>query len=86
MGVAPYGKPIPDTESVILTFNGGTNETVYPTFVDGATGFDLEEGHEVTNLIEEDISSAVNIAATTQKLLEQRLLHLVEDLPANSEN
>ena len=86
MGVAPYGKPIPDIESVILTFNGGTNETVYPTFVDGATGFDLEEGHEVTNLIEEDFSSAVNIAATTQKLLEQRLLYLVEKLPANSEN
>jgi len=62
MGVAPYGKPIPDTD------------------------FDLEEGHEVTNLIEEDFSSAVNIAATTQKLLEQRLLHLVEYLPANSEN
>ena len=62
MGVAPYGKPIPDTD------------------------FDLEEGHEVTNLIEEDFSSAVNIAATTQKLLEQRLLNLVENLPANSEN
>tara|TARA_B100001094_G_scaffold329482_1_gene392314 strand:+ start:66 stop:1553 length:1488 start_codon:yes stop_codon:yes gene_type:complete len=62
MGVAPYGKPIPDTD------------------------FDLEEGHEVTNLIEEDFSRAVNIAATTQKLLEQRLLDLVEKLPANSEN
>ena len=62
MGVAPYGKPIPDTD------------------------FDLEEGHEVTNLIEEDFSSAVNIAATTQKLLEQRLLYLVGELPSNSEN
>ena len=62
MGVAPYGKPIPDTD------------------------FDLEDEHEVTNLIEEDFSSAVNIAATTQKLLEQRLLYLVEKLPANSEN
>ena len=62
MGVAPYGKPIPDTD------------------------FDLEDEHEVTNLIEEDFSSAVNIAATTQRLLEQRLLDLVEKLPANSEN
>ena len=62
MGVAPYGKPIPDTD------------------------FDLEDRHEVTNLIEEDFSSAVNIAATTQKLLEQRLLHLVGELPANSKN
>ena len=62
MGVAPYGKFIPDTH------------------------FDLEYGHEVTNLIEEDFSSAVNIAATVQRDLEERLLDLVENLPANSEN
>ena len=48
--------------------------------------FDLEDGHEITNLIEEDFSLAVNIAATAQRDLEERLLHLVEELPFNSEN
>jgi len=62
MGVAPYGKPIPDTHF----------------------DFDIEDWK--TNLIEEDFSLAVNIAATAQRDLEERLLNLVEKLPYNSEN
>ena len=50
------------------------------------TYFDLEEDYEITNLIKEDFSSAVEIAATSQKNLEERLLNLVEKLPVNSEN
>lgn len=50
------------------------------------TYLDLEEEHEITNLIEEDFSSAVKIAATSQKNLEERLLHLTEQIPNNSEN
>jgi len=48
--------------------------------------FDLEDQHEVTNLIEKDFSSAVRIAATAQKDLEQRLLDLVRQLPSDSKN
>ena len=45
--------------------------------------FDLEDKHEVTNLIEEDFSRAVRIAATAQRDLEQRLLHLVGQIPTS---